>query len=68
MRDRDPTRETWDGKRAGPSGAVRDYGADDAFPITDIDEILPGLLENREQGVLHDGRATRTSISAWSGG
>jgi len=28
VRDRDPARETWDGKRAGPDGAVRDYGAD----------------------------------------
>jgi Xaa-Pro aminopeptidase len=47
VRDRDPARETWDGKRAGPAGATRDFGADHAFPITDIDEILPGLLENR---------------------
>ena len=47
VRDRDPARETWDGRRAGPAGATRDFGADDAFPITDIDEILPGLLENR---------------------
>ena len=47
VRERDPARETWDGRRAGPAGARRDYGADDAFPITDIDEILPGLLENR---------------------
>jgi Xaa-Pro aminopeptidase len=47
VRDRDPARETWDGRRAGPDGATRDFGADDAFPITDIDEILPGLLENR---------------------
>jgi Xaa-Pro aminopeptidase len=47
VRDRDPTRETWDGRRAGPVGATREHGADDAFPITDIDEILPGLLENR---------------------
>lgn len=47
VRDRDPERETWDGKRAGPAGATRRYGADDAFPIADIDEILPGLLENR---------------------
>ena len=45
VRDRDPTRETWDGRRAGPEGAVRDFGADDAFPIGDIDDILPGLLE-----------------------
>ena len=45
VRDRDATRELWDGSRAGPEGAVRDHGADDAFPIGDIDEILPGLLE-----------------------
>ena len=47
VRERDPERETWDGRRAGPAGAKRDYGADDAFPVTDMDEILPGLLENR---------------------
>ncbi len=47
VRERSPEREIWDGKRAGPGGAVEHYGADDAFPITDIDEILPGLLENR---------------------
>jgi Xaa-Pro aminopeptidase len=46
VRDRDAKREVWDGRRAGPQGAIRDYGADDAFPVTDIDEILPGLLEN----------------------
>jgi Xaa-Pro aminopeptidase len=47
VRDRDPLRETWDGRRAGPAGAVAQFAADDAFPISDIDEILPGLLENR---------------------
>ena len=47
VRERDPARETWDGRRAGPVGARREYAADDAFPITDMDEILPGLLENR---------------------
>ena len=58
-RDRDPERETWDGARAGPEGAVRDYGADDAFPITDIDDILPGIIEQCERvyynlGMDHD--------------
>jgi Xaa-Pro aminopeptidase len=47
VRDRDPEREIWDGRRAGTEGATRRHGADDAFPITDIDEILPGLMENR---------------------
>ena len=37
------------GRRAGQEGAMRDYGADDAFPITDIDDILPGLIEGRDR-------------------
>ena len=44
-RERDPEMETWTGKRAGTQGAVDDFDADDAFPIGDIDEILPGLME-----------------------
>src|SRR5260221_637425 len=49
VRERDPGREAWDGPRAGTEGAVMRYGADDAFPIADIDEILPGLIEQRAQ-------------------
>jgi len=48
-RERDPLKELWDGYRAGPEGAVERYGADDAFPIDDIEEILPGLLERSER-------------------
>lgn len=48
-RERDKTKEIWDGYRAGPEGACKTYGADDAFPISDIDEILPGLIEGRER-------------------
>ncbi len=48
-RERDEKMETWHGRRAGLEGAIEHYGVDDAFPITDIDEILPGLLENREK-------------------
>lgn len=48
-RERDKEREIWEGSRSGPEGACADYGADDAFPIGDIDEILPGLLEGRER-------------------
>ncbi len=49
VRERDSLRESWDGARAGTEGAVERYGADDAFPIADIDEILPGLMESRPQ-------------------
>jgi Xaa-Pro aminopeptidase len=48
-RERDPEMETWHGRRAGLEGAQALHGADDAFPISDIDDILPGLLENRER-------------------
>ena len=48
-RERDEKMETWNGRRAGLEGACRQYGADDAFPITDLDDILPGLLEDRER-------------------
>ena len=46
-REKDPEMETWHGFRAGLEGACEQYGADDAFPIDDLDDILPGLLENR---------------------
>lgn len=45
-RERNPDKELWDGKRAGPDGAIQDYAADDAFPIDDIDDILPGIMES----------------------
>ena len=48
-RERDPERETWDGPREGPEGVVAHHGADDAFPIADIDEILPGLIEKSDR-------------------
>jgi Xaa-Pro aminopeptidase len=48
-RERNAERELWDGLRAGQEGAMRDFGADDAFPITDIDDILPGLIEGRDR-------------------
>lgn len=44
-RERDPDRELWDGSRAGQEGAVEQFGADDAFPVDDIDDIIPGLIE-----------------------
>jgi Xaa-Pro aminopeptidase len=45
-RDRDSDKELWDGSRAGPDGAVEHFSADDAFPIDDIDDILPGIMES----------------------
>ena len=55
-RERNRELETWHGLRAGTEGAVETYGADDAFPITDIDEILPGLIEGRDRVYYDLGR------------
>jgi Xaa-Pro aminopeptidase len=49
VREHDALRESWEGAWAGTDGAVERYGADDAFPIADIDEILPGLMEQRSR-------------------
>ena len=46
-RDRDREKELWNGSRQGPEGAVSNFSADDAFPVDDVDDILPGILESR---------------------
>ncbi len=51
-REKDPDKERWDGWRAGQEGAVGQFGADDSFPIGDLDDILPRMLEQRER-VFH---------------
>ncbi|MCC4599904.1 aminopeptidase P N-terminal domain-containing protein [Xanthomonas melonis] len=55
-RERDAEREAWDGPREGQEGAVARYGMDDAYPIDDVDDILPGLLEGRSRVYYHFGR------------
>lgn len=55
-REKDQTCELWDGYREGQEGAIENYGADDAFPIGDIDEILPGLIEGKSRVYYAMGR------------
>jgi len=55
-RERDAEREAWDGPREGQEGAVARYGMDDAYPVEDLDDILPGLLEGRSRVYYHFGR------------
>ncbi len=54
-RDRDRAREQWDGPRLGPERAPEALLVDDAFPIEDIDDILPGLIEGRDRIYYHFG-------------
>ena len=41
--------EIWTGRRVGPEAAPDTLCCDDAFPITDIDDILPGLIEGKDR-------------------
>lgn len=56
-RERDAQMELWHGYRAGPEGVCEHFAADDAFPIGDIDDILPGLIEGRERVYYSMGRS-----------
>jgi Xaa-Pro aminopeptidase len=49
VRPKDPERETWDGRRFGPEGAVEHFRADNAHPLAKIDEKLPKLLASRRR-------------------
>lgn len=55
-RERDAARERLEGPRLGTEGAVEACGVDDAFPIDDIDDILPGMLEGRTRVYCHFGQ------------
>ena len=48
-RESDEKLETWHGRRSGLDGAVNIYAVDDAFPIEDMDDILPGLIEGHDR-------------------
>ena len=47
-RERDRVKEIWNGYRYGPEGVIENFDADEAYPIDDLEEILPGLMEHCE--------------------
>jgi len=57
--ERDKTKELWTGILMGPERAGDTLLVDDAFPIADIDEILPGLIEGRDRVYYSMGRDHR---------
>jgi len=48
VRPRDKEREVWTGRRAGVEGAVSDYGAERAFRIDELDEVLRRYLHDAQ--------------------
>lgn len=51
VRPKDRAKETWEGRRSGPEGATRDFGADASHPIGELPRRMPDLL--RRARVLH---------------
>ncbi|MFM1955328.1 MAG: proline aminopeptidase [Pseudomonadota bacterium] len=48
-RDKDMEREIWDGFRYGPAGAVIEFGIDEAYSMSQLDELAPQLLANQSK-------------------
>jgi len=57
-RERDAHREMWDGQMAGTEGAVNQYGFDEAFPISEVEQRLPQMLHGRERVYCDLGKDT----------
>ena len=47
--EKDELKEIWDGYRAGPEGAMKDYGFDLAYNNNEINHRLPDLLAGHNQ-------------------
>ncbi len=45
VRPRDPEKEIWNGRRVGVEGAKERLGADEAFPVAELDAKLAAMLE-----------------------
>jgi Xaa-Pro aminopeptidase len=48
VRPRDPDLEVWTGIRAGTEGARLDYAADQAYELSQFDEVLERMMHGRE--------------------
>src|SRR2546422_9940834 len=44
VRPRDKEKEIWTGRRAGTEGAMKSFGADQAFEVGKLDDELPRLV------------------------
>ena len=56
VQPKDPEKETWTGYRCGVEAAKERYGADEAYPINELDEHLLQYLFNADRIYYHLGR------------
>lgn len=68
VQPKDKEKEVWTGYRVGVDAAKEKYGADEAYPITELDEKLPQYLEKADKIYYHLGRDRKfneTVLSHW---
>jgi Xaa-Pro aminopeptidase len=68
VQPKDPEKETWHGYRVGIDAAKERYGADEAYPIAELDEHLPKYLEQADRiyyRLGHDRTFTQTVFTHW---
>jgi Xaa-Pro aminopeptidase len=73
VQPRDPERETWTGRRVGTAGAVQHYGANAAYPVTELESRLAPIV-SRASSLFHslgrdeafDRRLLEIARSGWS--
>ncbi|MGF1537935.1 MAG: aminopeptidase P N-terminal domain-containing protein [Elainellaceae cyanobacterium] len=56
VRPKDPLKETWSGYRVGVEAAKARFGADEVYPIEELDEKLPQYLEKADRIFYRLGR------------
>lgn len=68
VQPKDKEKEVWTGYRVGVDAAKEKYGADEAYPISELDEKLPQYLEKADKIYYHLGRDRKfneTILSHW---
>jgi intermediate cleaving peptidase 55 len=63
---KDAHEEQWEGARTGPEGAVKVFGADEAFPNTLLQEHLERIIDIKGEGKLFVELPPKASGSEWS--
>lgn len=59
VRPRDEAKETWDGERTGVEGAMQRFGADVAYPISELPSRLLELLKGKRRLYYPIGRQSK---------
>ncbi|NER32672.1 MAG: M24 family metallopeptidase [Oscillatoria sp. SIO1A7] len=56
VRPKEPEKEVWSGIRTGVEGAKERYGADEVYPIAELNDKLPQYLQKADRIYYHFGR------------